>query len=135
MLLEETIEGLDIGHRYKNALYRNDIRTIGRLIRYSALELLAMNNLGPKGVNEIAMALKRHGLKLKDEGVIEAGRYALCVKRVSYSTKLIEVEVDATIGIEELKDLGIEKAKDLEFKDRYSEYEVEYILQGDKIIN
>ena len=56
--------------RVANALYRNDIFTVGEVTACTAEDLSAphMRNIGPDAVAEIRVVLAAHGLHLKDEG-------------------------------------------------------------------
>ncbi|RLC40011.1 MAG: DNA-directed RNA polymerase subunit alpha [Candidatus Nealsonbacteria bacterium] len=60
------IEELKVSERTKNALVKNGIRTVGGLLRKSERDLLNLEGLGEKGVEEIKKVLKKLNLKLKD---------------------------------------------------------------------
>ncbi|HEY4514889.1 MAG TPA: DNA-directed RNA polymerase subunit alpha [Candidatus Paceibacterota bacterium] len=60
------IEEMDLSSRTANALTRAGIRTLGGISRKSMEDLLAVEGLGAKALEEIAELLKKHSLKLKD---------------------------------------------------------------------
>ena len=60
------IEDLDLSSRAANALTRAGIRTVGGLVRKSTEDLLSVEGLGEKALEEIREALSKHGLSLKD---------------------------------------------------------------------
>ncbi|MEK7536083.1 MAG: DNA-directed RNA polymerase subunit alpha [Patescibacteria group bacterium] len=59
------IEELDLSARATNALTRAGIRTVGGLSRKSHDDLLGVEGLGTKALDEIIDALAKHGLKIK----------------------------------------------------------------------
>ena len=59
------IEDLKVGNRTKNALLENGIKTVGGLLRKNKEDLLNLEGLGKKGVEEIEKALKKLKLELK----------------------------------------------------------------------
>tara|TARA_B100000508_G_scaffold60333_1_gene47131 strand:- start:171772 stop:172722 length:951 start_codon:yes stop_codon:yes gene_type:complete len=61
------IETLDLGARVAGALDEAGIRTVGGLVKKSAKELVALDGLGAKGVEEIEAALKKLGTELKED--------------------------------------------------------------------
>lgn len=60
------IDDLDLSARTTNALEKASIRTVAGLTRKSPEDLLALDGLGQKGVDEIADTLKGLGLDLKE---------------------------------------------------------------------
>lgn len=62
--LNISIKHLNLSTRLKNALFRNDIFTIDTLITYSRNDLLKINSVGVKGIDEIETALAFLGYKL-----------------------------------------------------------------------
>jgi len=65
--LKTRIESLDLGGRLFNALSTANIRTIGGLIRKKESDLLEIDGIGAKGIDEIRKALSKHGVDLKKE--------------------------------------------------------------------
>ncbi len=62
--LNISIKHLNLSTRLKNALLRTDIFTIDTLITYSRNDLLKINSVGVKGIDEIETALASLGYKL-----------------------------------------------------------------------
>lgn len=60
------IESLDLPTRTKNALERASVRTAGGLIQKTRSDLLAIDGLGAKGVDEIEEVLSDNGASLKE---------------------------------------------------------------------
>lgn len=58
------IEELKIGERTKNALLKNNLKTVGGILRKSERDLLALEGMGEKGIKEIKRALKKLNLEL-----------------------------------------------------------------------
>lgn len=65
-ILKTRIENLDLSMRTLNALEEANIRTIGGLVRKKKDDILALDGIGPKGLDEIAVILKNHGLTFKE---------------------------------------------------------------------
>lgn len=63
--LKTRIESLDLSARTVNALSNANIRTVGGLVRKKENDILALEGLGPKGVQEIKRALSNYGIVLK----------------------------------------------------------------------
>src|SRR3989344_1170851 len=63
--LKTRIESLDLSSRIQGALSGANIRTIGGLARKSEDDLLEIEGLGQKAVQEIKRALSEHGITLK----------------------------------------------------------------------
>ncbi|HSE34521.1 MAG TPA: DNA-directed RNA polymerase subunit alpha [Candidatus Paceibacterota bacterium] len=63
--LKTRIDSLNLSARTQNALSGANIRTVGGLVRKSEEELLAIDGLGEKGVQEIKRALSNFGVTLK----------------------------------------------------------------------
>jgi DNA-directed RNA polymerase subunit alpha len=60
------IERLDLPTRTKNALERASIRTAGGLVQKTRDDLIAIDGLGAKGVDEIEKVLEDNGASLKE---------------------------------------------------------------------
>jgi DNA-directed RNA polymerase subunit alpha len=59
-------EKLDLPTRTKNALERASIRTVGGLMQKTRSDLLDVDGLGAKGVDEIEAVLENNGVSLKE---------------------------------------------------------------------
>ena len=59
------IEDLKISVRTQNALIKNNIKTVGGLLRKSEKSLLELEGMGEKAIKEIQKALKKINLELK----------------------------------------------------------------------
>jgi len=59
------IDDLKISTRSLNALLKNNIKTVGGILRKSEKDLLELEGMGKNGVGEIKKALKKLGLELK----------------------------------------------------------------------
>lgn len=64
--LKTRVESLDLSTRTTNALSNANIRTIGGLARKTEEDLLEIDGLGDKGIQEIKRALGAHDIALKD---------------------------------------------------------------------
>jgi DNA-directed RNA polymerase subunit alpha len=64
--LKTRIENLDLSTRTNNALAGANIRTVGGLTRKTEEDLLEIDGLGDKGIQEIKRALSVHSITLKD---------------------------------------------------------------------
>ena len=64
--LKTRIESLDLSTRTANALANANVRTVGGLARKTEEDLLEIDGLGDKGIQEIKRALGGHGIALKD---------------------------------------------------------------------
>jgi len=64
-VLKTRIESLDISARTQNALAEGNIRTVGGLARKKEKDLLEIEGLGAKGIQEIRKALGEYGITLK----------------------------------------------------------------------
>ena len=64
-VLKTRIESLDISARTQNALSNVNIRTVGGLARKKEKDLLEIEGLGAKGIQEIRKALGEFGITLK----------------------------------------------------------------------
>ncbi|MBX4181572.1 DNA-directed RNA polymerase subunit alpha [Candidatus Parcubacteria bacterium] len=64
-VLKTRIESLDISARTQNALNEANIRTVGGLARKKEKDLLEIEGLGAKGIQEIRKALGEFGITLK----------------------------------------------------------------------
>jgi DNA-directed RNA polymerase subunit alpha len=64
-VLKTRIDSLDLSARTQNALSDANIRTVGGLVRKGEEDLLALDGLGDKGIQEIKRALSNFGLTLK----------------------------------------------------------------------
>lgn len=65
-LLKTRIETLDLSSRTLNALTGANIRTVGGLVRKKEADVLAIDGLGNKGLDEIKEILKGFDVTLKD---------------------------------------------------------------------
>jgi DNA-directed RNA polymerase subunit alpha len=65
-VLKTRIETLDLTSRTLQALEEASIRTIGGLVRKKKDDILALDGIGPKGLEEIQDLLKKLGLKLEE---------------------------------------------------------------------
>lgn len=65
-VLKTRIETLDLTNRTLQALEEASIRTIGGLVRKRKDDILALDGIGPKGVEEIENLLKKMHLKLEE---------------------------------------------------------------------
>lgn len=64
-ILKIRIESLNLGTRTANALNSSNIRTVGGLVRKKEEDLLDVDGLGEKGIQEIKKALMNLGLSLR----------------------------------------------------------------------
>lgn len=64
-VLKTRIESLDLSARTQNALSAGNIRTVGGLAKKKEKDLLEIDGLGAKGVQEIRKALGEFGITLK----------------------------------------------------------------------
>lgn len=64
--LKTRIETLDLSARTASALEEASIRTVGGLVRKKKDDILALDGLGPKGLEEIEEVLKGMGLSLSE---------------------------------------------------------------------
>jgi len=65
-ILKTRIESLDLSSRTLNALTGANIRTVGGLARKKESDVLAIDGLGNKGLDEIKKVLGEYGVTLKD---------------------------------------------------------------------
>lgn len=65
-VLKTRIDSLDLSTRTLNALTAANIRTLGGLARKKADDLLEVEGIGDKGINEIKKVLAKFGLSLKE---------------------------------------------------------------------
>ncbi len=65
-VLKTRIEMLDLSSRTANALEAANIRTVGGLVRKKKDDILALDGMGPKSVEEIEQVLAGMGLHLKE---------------------------------------------------------------------
>jgi len=63
--LKTRIESLDLSARTQNALAAANIRTVGGLVRKKEEDLLGLDGLGEKGIQEIKRAMSNFGVTLK----------------------------------------------------------------------
>jgi len=66
LLLEKSIDALNLTVRTENCLRGYEVDTIKELINYTKRELLTTSGLGPCSVREIISALENINLKLKE---------------------------------------------------------------------
>ncbi|HRH25715.1 MAG TPA: DNA-directed RNA polymerase subunit alpha [Parcubacteria group bacterium] len=64
-ILKTRVESLDLSSRTQNALNNGNIRTLGGLARKKEKDLLEIEGLGSKGIQEIKKALAEFGITLK----------------------------------------------------------------------
>jgi DNA-directed RNA polymerase subunit alpha len=64
-LLKTRIESINLSPRTQNALTNANIRTVGGLARKKEKDLLDIDGLGAKGIQEIRSVLSEHGITLK----------------------------------------------------------------------
>jgi DNA-directed RNA polymerase subunit alpha len=64
-ILKTRIESLDVSQRTTNALMNANIRTLGGLARKKEKDLLEIEGIGAKGINEIRKVLKEYDMELK----------------------------------------------------------------------
>jgi DNA-directed RNA polymerase subunit alpha len=65
-ILKTRIETLDLTTRTQNALTEANIRTVGGLVRKKKDDILSLDGIGPKGVDEIVEIIGKLGLALKE---------------------------------------------------------------------
>ncbi len=65
-VLKTRIETLDLSMRTLNALEEANIRTIGGLVRKRKDDILALDGMGPKGLDEIVVILKQLNVSFKE---------------------------------------------------------------------
>jgi len=65
-LLKTRIEMLDLSTRTANALSEANIRTVGGLVKKTQEDILALDGIGGKGVDEVVVALAAMNLTLKE---------------------------------------------------------------------
>jgi DNA-directed RNA polymerase subunit alpha len=63
--LKTRIEDLELGSRTVSALEKANIRTVGGLARKKEQDLMEIEGLGPKAIQEIKRALANYGIVLK----------------------------------------------------------------------
>jgi len=61
------ISDLQLSTRVSHLLQRNNIRYVADLVTFSAEELLAINQMGEKGLHEVVVALGRLGYGLQKD--------------------------------------------------------------------
>ncbi len=65
-VLKTRIETLDLSTRTQNALENANIRTVGGLVRKKKDDILALEGMGPKGVEEIEAILASLSITFKE---------------------------------------------------------------------
>lgn len=65
--LMDMYDNNEISARLLNCLSRNDMKTVGDVIKRTPSEIRSIKNLGEKGYKELAIFLKRQGLELAEE--------------------------------------------------------------------
>ncbi len=65
-VLKTRIETLDLSPRVQGALETANIRTVGGLVRKKKDDILALDGMGPKGLDEIIEILEKMGTSLKE---------------------------------------------------------------------
>lgn len=71
---EVRIEELDFSVRTKNCLDRENIQTIGDLVKRTEEDLMGLRNFGHKSLNEVKEKLRQFGLSLGPSTVEKSGR-------------------------------------------------------------
>lgn len=66
-VLDKGIEFLDLSIRSYNCMWRHGCRTIGAVCELTEADLCKVRNLGRKSIEEIIGALKKYGLRLKED--------------------------------------------------------------------
>lgn len=66
-VMKTRVEELELSTRTANALTQASIRTVGGLVRKSETDLMSLEGIGQKAVDEIRDSLKRYGLTLKKD--------------------------------------------------------------------
>jgi DNA-directed RNA polymerase alpha subunit len=64
-LLKKSVDDLELTVRSTNVLRHERIITIGDLVKKSDFDILRMENIGRKALNEIKESLAKHGLSLR----------------------------------------------------------------------
>ncbi len=64
-VMKTRVESLELSTRTANALTAAGIRTVGGLVRKSAEDLLSVEGIGEKAVDELRQALSKYGVTLK----------------------------------------------------------------------
>lgn len=64
-VMKTRVESLELSTRTANALTTAGIRTIGGLVRKSAEDLLSVEGIGEKAIDELRQALAKYGVTLK----------------------------------------------------------------------
>lgn len=64
-ILKTRTESLELSQRTINALINANIRTVGGLARKKEKDILNIEGLGSKGIDEIKKVLEQHGIELK----------------------------------------------------------------------
>ena len=59
------VEDIKLSGRTLNGLLKNNIKTVGGVLRKSEESLLELEGMGEKGMKELKRALKKLGLELK----------------------------------------------------------------------
>ena len=65
-VLKTRIETLDLSSRTQQALEEASIRTVGGLVRKKKDDILALDGIGPKGLEEVSALLQKLGLSLTE---------------------------------------------------------------------
>jgi len=65
-VLKTRIENVDLSPRTMTALEEASIRTVGGLVRKKKDDILSLDGIGPKGLDEIVSLLKGMGLTLAE---------------------------------------------------------------------
>ncbi len=65
-VLKTRVETLDLSARTQSALEEANIRTVGGLVRKKKDDILALDGIGPKGVEEIVELLQKMGVSLAE---------------------------------------------------------------------
>jgi len=65
-VLKTKVEDLKISKRTLHALQKNEIKTVGGILRKSEKSLLELEGMGERGIKEIKKALKKLNSELKE---------------------------------------------------------------------
>ena len=65
-ILKTRIENLELSSRTQTALEEASIRTVGGLVRKKKDDILSLDGIGPKGLDEIVDLLNKMGLNLSE---------------------------------------------------------------------
>lgn len=102
---EVRIEELDFSVRTKNCLDRENIQTIGDLVKRTEEDLMALRNFGHKSLNEVKEKLRQFGLSLAPSTAEKSGR-----GRKKKAAEPAEDDTESEAGPEETEEAGDEES-------------------------